>query len=355
MKINKRFKIVGSRVIKTGVAVFLTAFICQSLQLTIAFAVITAIVTIEPTAFDSIKKGMVRFPASLIGACYAVGFTYLLGHGAISYTLAATLTIFTCNKLRLEAGILVATLTAVAMIPTIHDHFLLNFVERLGTTMIGLVVSTAVNIVVLPPKFQTMITNQIDELNDHIASLLELISKGLIIKRSASAKEVKDQYELLTKEVNKVLQLCQYQQEELRFHRHTMNQMRRLVLEKKKIQSIQKLLCHFGNLLHIRLHNLSLTDEMITIIKKITYSCISNLRKQDGSNNQADHLLIEEIKTSIWGLEVQEEQLSQTVPQSHFTPETILLFEILSIYYVIEEQKNWQMKGRKIIKTSPGE
>jgi len=36
------------------------------------FAVITAIVTIEPTAADSIKKAFVRFPASAIGAGFSV-------------------------------------------------------------------------------------------------------------------------------------------------------------------------------------------------------------------------------------------------------------------------------------------
>ena len=43
------------------------------------FAVITAIVTIEPTAEDSIKKAFIRFPASAIGAAFAVLFTYFFG------------------------------------------------------------------------------------------------------------------------------------------------------------------------------------------------------------------------------------------------------------------------------------
>ena len=64
----------GNRVIKTGVAVLLTAWICDLLEWPAVFAVITAIVTIEPTVSDSIKKGIVRFPVSAIDSAYAVTF-----------------------------------------------------------------------------------------------------------------------------------------------------------------------------------------------------------------------------------------------------------------------------------------
>ncbi|MEK1833192.1 aromatic acid exporter family protein [Priestia megaterium] len=52
----KKFNFLGGRIIKTGIAVFLTTLICQSIGWSYMLAVITAIVTIEPTAADSIKK-----------------------------------------------------------------------------------------------------------------------------------------------------------------------------------------------------------------------------------------------------------------------------------------------------------
>ncbi|MGF9892876.1 aromatic acid exporter family protein [Priestia megaterium] len=48
----KKFNFLGGRIIKTGIAVFLTALICQSIGWPYMLAVITAIVTIEPTADD---------------------------------------------------------------------------------------------------------------------------------------------------------------------------------------------------------------------------------------------------------------------------------------------------------------
>ena len=79
---------------KTGMAVFATATICYYFDLPVVFAVIIAIATIEPTASDSIRKGMIRFPAALIGAGLAMTFTYWFGHSPITYTLAAVFTIY---------------------------------------------------------------------------------------------------------------------------------------------------------------------------------------------------------------------------------------------------------------------
>src|SRR5699024_12257090 len=104
------------------------------------FAVSKYIVTMETPVSTSIKKGVVRFPDSAIGAFYAVSFVSLFCNSPSTYTLAASLTIITCFLLRLHTGFLVATLTAVAMVETVHTNVLLAFLIRLGTTTKGLVV-----------------------------------------------------------------------------------------------------------------------------------------------------------------------------------------------------------------------
>ncbi|MDY0393390.1 aromatic acid exporter family protein [Virgibacillus halophilus] len=75
------------------------------------------------------KKGIIRFPASAIGSAYAVIFISLFGSTPLTYMLAAVLTIATCFKLKLHAGLLVATLTAVAMVEVIHSNYFLAFFD----------------------------------------------------------------------------------------------------------------------------------------------------------------------------------------------------------------------------------
>ncbi|MDU5816767.1 MAG: aromatic acid exporter family protein, partial [Staphylococcus sp.] len=98
-------KIIGARTIKTGLATFLTSLFCLMLDLTPIFAILTAIVTIEPTAKASLKKGYRRLPATVIGALFAVLFTFIFGDpSALTYTFSALFTILVCTKLNLQVG-----------------------------------------------------------------------------------------------------------------------------------------------------------------------------------------------------------------------------------------------------------
>lgn len=144
-------KIIGARTIKTGLATFLTSLFCLMLDLTPIFAILTAIVTIEPTAKASLKKGYRRLPATIIGALFAVLFTFIFGDpSALTYTFSALFTILVCTKLNLQVGTTVAVLTSVAMIPGIHDAYLFNFffkvincINRFGYSRIGQFYSSA--------------------------------------------------------------------------------------------------------------------------------------------------------------------------------------------------------------------
>ncbi|XEC94758.1 aromatic acid exporter family protein [Paenibacillus tarimensis] len=143
----------GKRLLKTAVAVFVTAQICYLLNWPMIFAVIAAIVSIEPTVSASIHKGKVRLPSAAIGAAFAMIFDYLLGPQPVTFALSALATIYVCQLLRWNDTIVVATLTAVNMIPLTEAHFLINFLIRLGTTMTGILVSVLVNYFIFRPDY----------------------------------------------------------------------------------------------------------------------------------------------------------------------------------------------------------
>src|SRR5699024_4284927 len=87
--------------------------------------------------------------------------TYFFGESPLSYSLAATVTIFVCYQLKLIDGMLVAAITAVAMVPVIHDAFVYNFISRLATTTIGLTTAGLVNFIILPRKYFRNLHKQI--------------------------------------------------------------------------------------------------------------------------------------------------------------------------------------------------
>src|SRR5690606_19790023 len=194
----RSFRFSGSRILKTGLAIFITAAICVWLDWPPVFAVITAIVTLAPTVSDSIRKGLVRFPASAIGSAFAVLFITRFGNAPLTYTLAAVATILACYKLNLHAGLLVATLTSVAMVEVIHDHFLVSFFIRLGTTTVGLLVSTAVNMLVFPPNYSNDILKSIHSISGRAGSMLEHTIRTILFDRDAGLQEDKKIVKQLT-------------------------------------------------------------------------------------------------------------------------------------------------------------
>ncbi len=57
--------LIGARTIKTGIAIF-NSCLCMALDLTPIYAILTAVVTIEPTAKASLIKGYRRLPATVM-------------------------------------------------------------------------------------------------------------------------------------------------------------------------------------------------------------------------------------------------------------------------------------------------
>src|SRR5699024_6242525 len=58
-------------------------------------------------------------------------------------------------------------------IEVIHDQYMMAFFIRLGTTTVGLVVSTLVNMFIFPPNYQKVIQQNLQEIYHSIAKALQ--------------------------------------------------------------------------------------------------------------------------------------------------------------------------------------
>src|SRR5699024_1248784 len=311
--VMKVFDFLGVRVIKTGVAIFFTALICQLLGWPPVFAVITAIVTLEPTVSDSIKKGLIRFPASAIGSAYAVLFIALFGNSPITYTLAAVFTIVTSYKLKLHAGLLVATITAVAMIEVVYDNYFLSFLVRLGTTSIGLIVSTVVNMFILPPNYIKEINDNIKKLyrgigratlsivtfekasskkvnrllnvlskqiNDNIKKLYRGIARAtlsIVTFEKASSKKVNRLLNVLSKQIKKTEELIRFQIDETNFHPLAGSKKEYFFIARNQIDNLKLMVYHLTNLKNISIENVQLTTEEKLLIEDAVESLAEHM------------------------------------------------------------------------------
>jgi uncharacterized membrane protein YgaE (UPF0421/DUF939 family) len=263
---------IGPRVIKTGVAVFLTALICHLINLPPTFAVITAIVTTEPTAADSLKKGMIRLPAAALGASFAIAVDFVFGQNALTYALVAMLTIIVCSKLKLDTGTLVATLTAVAMIPGTTDHVIFDFSTRISGTSIGIFVSTFVNFLILPPKFGPILVKKVDELFMKSAENLCLLLQSHLNENDDSIDRTK-YYRHLHEELTKAYQLTRFQHDEWQYRRSCEFERRSFGYLQKKLNYLHLILFHIGKVCHIRLNQTLSEQEQIIITEAVHSFC----------------------------------------------------------------------------------
>ncbi|EDL62587.1 FUSC family protein [Bacillus sp. SG-1] len=332
----KKFKLIGGRVIKTAIAVFLTALICYWLNLPAAFAVITAIVTVEPTAADSIRKGLVRFPASAIGAALAILFTFFFGDTPLTYTLATLFTIVICHKLHLEDGMLVATLTAVAMIPTTNDHYFLSFVSRLGSTSIGLVISTLVNIFVLPPNYSPRITTMVHNLFVKTGNLLETRIIELILDKKAEAR-TRFLFQEVNKSMDTIEKLCRYQRKEWKYHRHSRKEMKEFHYENKKLSILRQIHYHLGNLMLLPQHDINWEEEKQKKIITAVQSLVEIIQDPKHTISEVHYKKYKELLEEFWHVKDELKEVKETDHHHFFSTETVLLYELLSIQDLTEE------------------
>lgn len=352
--IFSRFNLPGGRVVKTGIAVFITVLICEFFKFPVIFAAITAIISIEPTASESIKKGLIRFPAAVIGAAYSMTLTALIGNTALTYALSAMLTIVTCYKLKLDAGILVATLTAVNMIPVTHDHFFIAFLERIATTTIGIAVAAFVNLLILPPHYSGVIAKStgtiLHETREFLQEILDYSLKG------KPTRNLHTQFEHLMKNLKKAEQLCDNQREEWRFHHHGKEEIREFHYTHKKLVILKQILYHLGNLMYLPLEQVHWENKERTRMQKITELIGSTLNLLPSGvqpdvfkdlNRIAKGLRSEILSIQLLSVEGEE-------PSQPATFKITICYELLSINKLINDLYSvWEVEKKKMAPSSP--
>lgn len=327
-------KLLGGRVLKTGLSVFITAYICQSLNFPVIFAVIAAIVTIEPTVAASIKKGKIRLPAAAIGAAFAMLFDFWFGPVPLAFALAAVCTIIVCHRLHWDEAIIVATLTAVAMIPETEDHFLLSFIVRLVTTSIGIIVSTVVNLLVMPPHFDRMIDRLEKELAERVAALLRDCVR-YVCCREKRPQNFRSRFSRLSKDLERTFQLIQYQREEWGYRKHSMADIRTFTIQQKEIALLEKLIHHLGNL--ITMEPVEKTAAKAQRLEGMTETIVAHIcsktMEEDG---------LEAVSADLRQWVMEEEAREQQKNQLYFSSQLLFYYEMLEICHVISERKKFR-------------
>src|SRR5699024_4504338 len=252
----------------------------------------------------------------------------LFGNSTLTYTLAGTLTIITCYRLKLHAGLLVATITSVAMIEVIHDQFMMAFFIRLGTTSIGLVVSTLVNMFIFPPNYQKVIEQHLQLIRTNI---------GEVFKSDLSIMEKKKQIIKIRKLLDKTKQFILYEVNETQLRPFIDKDEAEQTDYLRQLEQVELIYYHLKNISAISLKDTSFSMEQQAQIQVGITELATYFMKNRPVN--VEHVAdFRQLMNDFWKSAPDKE----THHPSLLPNELIILYGMISICVLIVEEINEQ-------------
>jgi len=168
----------GARILKTGIAIVLALYIGQLLNApSPVFAAIAAIFAIQPTIYRSYLTIIEQIQGNIIGAVLAVIFVLVLGSHFIVIGLAAIIVIALHLKFKLENTIGLSLVTLISIMETSGGDFIQFAGIRFSTIMVGVFSAFIVNLVFMPPKYETKLYNKFADTTDEIIKWIRLCTR----------------------------------------------------------------------------------------------------------------------------------------------------------------------------------
>src|SRR5699024_9709295 len=182
------------------------------------------------------------------------------GNSPITYTLAASLTIITCFQFRLHAGLLVATITAVAMVEVVYDNYLLSFFIRLGTTTTGIVVSTLVNMFIFPPDYTQVIRENMKQIQINIGDTLVKFAN------LESKQTLMNQMKQIGKTLNKTEEFIRFERDQTVFQSFVISKKDEHHEDDTNVDDFKLIHYHLKNIMNLNIKHMTFSEENMTTI-----------------------------------------------------------------------------------------
>ena len=176
---------VGSRVIKTGIAVTLALYICSIFNLESAvFAGMAAIFTIQPSIYRTWKQVWNQVETNTLGAIVALLALYFLGNDPFSIGLVMIIVILISLKLKMADTISLTLVTVLAIMSAPGNEDLGFALHRFGLTFIGMMSALIVNVFISPPNYKKMYLNKVHTVFQNMSILMRTAISNELTEKS---------------------------------------------------------------------------------------------------------------------------------------------------------------------------
>ncbi|AQQ52504.1 FUSC family protein [Planococcus lenghuensis] len=330
----------GARVLKTGIAVSLALYVAELLGLPASFfAGITAIFALQPSIYRSFQTVIEQVYSNIIGAVIAVLFVLTLGAHHISVGFAIVLTILIMLRLKIDKTIPLVLVTIIAVMEAQQEDFLTFAALRLATVLVGVLSAFIVNLIFLPPKYETKLFKSINEVSQDIIRWVRIS-----IQHTSTHTALKEDIDRLSDQLIKVDQWYSFYKDERSYTKKQQYiKARKLVLYRQMIATAKKshevlkrlhyyenelmqLPEHFHMMIEDRLERLAAFEE------RLHMKYVGKIRPETGDLSDKDaHLKRQEVMDVF----VKEISIAQT-EEEQFS--SYHLLHVLSALLDYEEQ-----------------
>lgn len=256
----------GARVIKTGIAVILALAIASFLPKEAglkSIAAVSAVVAMQPSVYRSIKTIADRANGNIIGAVLAVLMVTAFGDHFVIMGVTVVLLIAILFRFNLAHVATLASVTALIIMGQHTGNFYVSALFRFILVMIGVLSSSIVNLIFLPPKFESKLYYNALNISTDI-----FVWFKLVLNDTSEYHQIKEDRGLISKRVLKLEQIFEYYEEERPFTKkqlYAQNRkkilFREIVLVTRQAYSVLKRMNRYQHDLH------SLNNELLLQIK----------------------------------------------------------------------------------------
>lgn len=171
----------GARMLKTGLAVAISLYTATLVGFpTPIFAAIAAVFSIQPSIYRSYQTMLEQIQANIIGAIFAITVVFTLGNDPFVIGFTIILVIGVCMSLKMnESTVLLAIIAVIAIMETTDMAFIDFAFLRVSSLTFGILSAFIVNLVFLPPKYETKLFQEIDRNTSDILQWLRITTRHL--------------------------------------------------------------------------------------------------------------------------------------------------------------------------------
>ncbi len=329
----------GARIFKTGIAIVFALFLADILQLPHpVFAGIAAIFAIQPSIYRSYLTIVEQIQGNVIGAVIGISFVLLFGHQLVVIGLAAVIIILIMLKLGLEKSISLALVMMIAIMEIKGDDFLSYALLRFLTLIIGVLAAFSVNLLFVPPKYETKLFQSIHSAQDEIIRWTRLAGR-----QASEHVATKKSLNKLKERLSQVDQLYSlFKEERSYFKKSSRAKTRKLVIYRQMIATsrssydVLKRLHQFENELinlpeHFRMMVQERLDSLLNYHEQLHLKFTGQLKSdKETMNANEDYIQRHEV------MEIFVKEIALTKEEEEFSAYHLL--HILSAILNYEEQ-----------------